>query len=171
MGVEHQTFDGAMTQARLAVAAHLDALAMVQDAKSLRLDHVRELLLKLLPPQSALRQSMMLRLPPENEARLLLDLTHSIVMDGDGRTYRLEEDGAHGRRLLFETQQADNMSGEVLRRVAVDEVEKAANRDLGRNSGLRPDTWGQAAFLFLVGAVFGATALAAIAIYLKKLSI
>jgi hypothetical protein len=166
---EHKAFDGAMKQARLAVAAHLDALAVVQDAKSLRLDHLRAELAKRLPASSELRTLMILRLPPEDEARLLLDLTTSVVMGGDGRTYRLEEDGPHGRRVLFESSSADAVVDEVLRRVAVARVEDAAKRGESRDSDAKGDSWAQSAFVFLAGMIFGASALAAIAIYLKKL--
>jgi hypothetical protein len=167
--LEHKAFDGALKQARLAVAAHLDALAVVQDAKSLRLDHLRAELAKHLPTSSQLRDSMILRLPPEDEARLLLDLTTSVVMGGDGRTYRLEEDGPHGRREVFESQSADALVSEILRRTAVAQVEHAAKPGESNGSQSQGDSWAQAAFVFLAGVIFGASALAAIAIYLKKL--
>ena len=175
MGLDSEAYDGAMRRARLAVAAHLDALAVVQDAKSLRLDYLRSLLLKQLPADSALRDSMMLRLPPEAEARLLLDMRNSVVMSGDGRSYQLQEDQNNGRELVMEGRSAEDLAQEILRREALAKVESARTPAviMAKESGSAKtaDGWAQAFYLFLTGAVFGATALAAIAIYLKKMTI
>jgi hypothetical protein len=167
LSANRQAYEGALKQARLAVAAHLDALSGVDDAKALRLDYLRDLLFKQLPADSEMRRSMVLRLPPEGEARLLLDARHAVVMAADGRGYRLEADVESRRQVLFEATSVDDMAHDILRRVAVAEVE-SANRETG---SAPKDTWAQAALFFAVGVLFGATALAALAIYLKKLVI
>ncbi len=175
MGLDSEAYDDAMRRARLAAAAHLDALAVVQDAKSLRLDYLRSLLLKQLPEDSAMRTSMLLRLPPEDEARLLLDMRNSVVMSSDGRSYQLQEDQKNGRELVMESLSADDVVQEILRRHALASVESArtpATAIAKESSGVKTaDGWAQAFTLFMTGAVFGATALAAIAIYLKKLNL
>jgi hypothetical protein len=53
--------------------------------------------------------------------------------------------------------------------VAVARVEHVAKRGESRDSDAKGDSWAQSAFVFLAGMIFGASALAAIAIYLKKL--
>lgn len=175
VGLDGKAYDDAMRGARLAVAAHLDALAVVRDAKALRLDYLRSLLLNQLPEASAMRSGMMLRLPPEDEARLLLDLRHSVVMGADGRGYQLQEDFEDTRKLLLESPSADVIAKEILRREALAQVENTPRAVTGRSqeSGFPKgkDSWAQAFFLFVTGAVFGATALAALAIYLKKMVI
>jgi hypothetical protein len=174
MGLDSEAYDDAMRRARLAAAAHLDALAVVKDAKSLRLDYLRSLVMKQLPEDSAMRTSMLLRLPPEDEARLLLDMRNSVVMGGDGRSYQLQEDQKSGRELVLESRSAEDIAQEILRRHALARVESEhapAVVNAKESSGTKTaDGWAQAFYLFMTGAVFGATALAALAIYLKKLN-
>lgn len=161
-------FDEALASARLAEAAHLDALVRAQDASALRLDLVRGRLLERLPEDSALRKSMAMRLPPEHAPRLFLDLVHSIALGADGRSLLLERDHDESRELLFSTFDADAMANEVLRRVAHQAIHSA-------RAGLTPDStgdkasWGQLLYVWLTGLTTGVALLTAVLIYMEKL--
>jgi hypothetical protein len=172
--LQDEAGDLALRKARLAMAAHLDALAVVQDAKSLRLDYLRSLLLKQLPETSAMRGKIMLRLPPEDEARLLLDLKSSVAMAADGRSYRLEDESAQGRVLALESPVVEEIANEVLRRDALETIAAAQvaapNRETHAHGGAPAGVWIMPALLFLTGVIFGGAGLAALAIYLKKIS-
>jgi hypothetical protein len=132
---------------------------------------LRALLLKSLPEHTTPQYPMILRLPPEDDARLLIDLTHSVSIGPDGRSYRLERDGEQGRQLLSESRSAEDIAADVLRLLAVTEVEVAQAKEPNRTAGASPqDSWVQSALLFLAGMIFGGAGLAAVAIYLKKLT-
>lgn len=167
-------FDAALREARLAEAAHLEAVIRSQDAGALRLDHLRSLLLDVLPAGSTLRQSMDLRLPPDFPPRLFLDLARSIAIAPDGRGFVLEEDRDDTRTVLAAIANPEDMAHEVLRLEAhklIGEA-RAAARPAGRWKGaaLHPLTWGQLLYVWFSGFTVGAALLAAIAIYLKWLA-
>jgi hypothetical protein len=108
-------FDASLQEARLAEAAHLDALMRAQDAGALRLDLLRGLLLDRLAPDSPLRASMALRLPPDFPSRLFLDLTRSVCLGTDGRSFVLEQDHDTHRSALATTDSAEEMAAHILR--------------------------------------------------------
>jgi hypothetical protein len=158
-------FDEALISARLAEAAHLDALIKAQDAGALRLDLLRAKLLEQLPEESALRQSMALRLPPEHAPRLFLDFAHSVAMAPNGRDFVLERDHEDRRETLYTANDAAAMASDILRRAAHRAIaEERARLDSGP---LQAITWGQLAYVWFTGFVVGAALLAAYAISMK----
>lgn len=167
-------FEAALRDARLAEAAHLEAVIRSQDAGALRLDHLRSLLLDVLPDGSALRQSMDLRLPPDFPPRLFLDLARSIAMAPDGRGFVLEEDQDDIRTALASITSPEDMAREVLRLEAhklIGEARAAARPARRWKSALlHPLPWSQLLYVWFSGFTVGAALLAAIAIYLKWLA-
>lgn len=166
-------FEAALREARLAEAAHLEAVIRSQDAGALRLDHLRGLLLDMLPAASTLRQSMDLRLPPDFPPRLFLDLSRSIALTPDGRGFVLEEDRDDNRGALATTANAEDMVHEVLRLEAhklIGEARAARPARRWKSPALHPLPWGQLLYVWFSGFTVGAALLAAIAIYLKWLA-
>jgi hypothetical protein len=165
-------FEAAMRDARLAEAAHLDAVIRAQDAGALRLDHLRGRLLDSLPAESTLRQSMDLRLPPDFPPRLFLDLSRSVAMAPDGRSFALEEDHDDHRRVLVTANSAEDMVHEVLRLEAHRTIQAARKPESPRSwkpGMLHPLTWAQLLYVWLTGFLAGAALLAVLAIFMKRL--
>ena len=117
---------------------------------------------------------MALRLPPEHAPRLFLDFVHSVVMSPDGRSYVLERDREEHRETLLTVPDVDTMVSEILRRAAHRAIQEARaslkTGTLGDSGPLRPISWAQLAYVWFTGFVVGAAVLAAVAIYLKKLT-
>jgi hypothetical protein len=165
-------FEAAMRDARLAEAAHLDAVIRAQDAGALRLDHLRGRLLDSLPAESTLRQSMDLRLPPDFPPRLFLDLSRSVAMAPDGRSFAMEEDHDDHRRVLATANSAEDMVREVLRLEAHRTIRAARKPESARSwkmGTLHPLTWAQLLYVWLTGFLAGAALLAILAILMKRL--
>jgi hypothetical protein len=95
--------DAALRSARLAEAAHFDALMNIRDAATLRLQVLKD---DLEPVVSARREAdafIDLALVPGDPPRLWIDMVAYVVMAPDPRTYRFCQDTASGQRVLFET--------------------------------------------------------------------
>lgn len=173
MEVADKIFENALKSARLAEAAHLDALLALKDAKALRLDLAREKILKGLPQDATGRGLIELKLFPGESPRLFLDLLTSVEMADDGKTYVLQQDMESGRSVLMETSDADALTAHVLKLFAHKRI--IAERNLTQFSGQRRDSVGQSddwitmAYVWLTGFIVGASGLAAWAIYMGKL--
>ena len=165
-------FEAALREARLAEAAHLEAVIRAQDAGALRLDHLRGRLLDSLPADSTLRQSMDLRLPPDFPPRLFLDLSRSVAMATDGRSFVLEEDHEDHRSVLAAEVSVEDMVREVLRLEAhrtIQTARKPEPRKAWQWGALHPLTWAQLLYVWLTGFAAGVALLALVAILMKKL--
>ena len=165
-------FEAALQEARLAEAAHLEAVIRAQDAGALRLDHLRSRLLDSLPADSTLRQSMDLRLPPDFPPRLFLDLSRSVAMAADGRSFVLEEDHEDHRSVLATEASVEAMVREVLRLEAhrtIQAARKSKLRKMWKWGVLHPLTWAQLLYVWVSGVAVGAALLALVAIFMKKL--
>lgn len=165
-------FEDSVRDARLAEAAHLDALIRSQDAGALRLDHLRSRLLDSLPGESPLRQSMDLRLPPDFPARLFLDLVRSVAIASDGRSYVLEQDSDQHRMSLATTSSAEDMVQEILRleaHASIRAARKAVQRHLPwAKPAARPFTPLQLLLIWLSGFLAGGMGLLIISMLLKS---
>jgi len=165
-------FEAALREARLAEAAHLEAVIRAQDAGALRLDHLRSRLLDSLPMDSTLRQSLDLRLPPDFPPRLFLDLSRSVAMATDGRSFVLEEDHDDHRTVLATEASVEDMVREVLRLEAhriIQAARKSEPQKTWKWSAFHPLTWAQLLYVWVSGVVVGAALLALVAIFMKKL--
>src|SRR5262245_17995725 len=98
---DNGSFEDSLRRARLAQAAHLDALTGVRDAELLRLQALRDDLLVLVQRDSRLKELTDLALVGGDPAKMWIDLVTYVVMARDSRTYSLVEDRATGRESLF----------------------------------------------------------------------
>ncbi|MGE3874804.1 MAG: hypothetical protein AB7F74_17775 [Parvibaculaceae bacterium] len=104
---------GALRQARLAEAAHFEAVLDIRDAQTLRLQVLKDELAPMILANTEAASFIDLALVPGDPPRLWIDLITAIVMAPDPRTYRLVQDGPGGRQTLLETANR----GEVVERV------------------------------------------------------
>ena len=93
----------ALRKARLAEAAHYDAALGLRDAKTIRLQILKDELDVIVRSSLEARAMFDLALLPGNTPRLWVDLITSVVMEPDPRTYRLVQDSQGGRDTLLET--------------------------------------------------------------------
>jgi hypothetical protein len=100
---EHDDLSGALRKARLAEAAHFEAVLGIKDSKSLRLQVLKDDLTPVIAATPEAANVFDLALVPGEPPRLWIDLISFIEMEPDYRTYRLQQDNQGGREALFET--------------------------------------------------------------------
>ena len=100
---EHDDLSGALRKARLAEAAHFEAVLGIRDSKSLRLQALKDDLSPAIRATPDASKIFDLALVPGEPPRLWVDLISSVVMEPDYRTYRLVQDNQGGREILFES--------------------------------------------------------------------
>jgi hypothetical protein len=113
-----QGLDGALRQARLAEAVHFEAVLDIRDAKTLRLQVLKDELAPAILANSEAASFVDLALVPGDPPRLWIDLITSIVMAPDPRTYSLLQDGPGGRQTLLETADRVEMIERVKQHIA-----------------------------------------------------
>ena len=101
--IETGGWKDALRQARLAEAAHFDAVLALRDAKSIRLQILKDDLAVIVAATPEARETFDLALVPGDPPRLWIDLVTSVIMEPDPRTYRLVQDSQSGRDVLLET--------------------------------------------------------------------
>jgi hypothetical protein len=125
-----QGLSGALRQARLAEAAHFEAVLDIRDAQTLRLQVLKDDLVPAVLANADAASFIDLALVPGDPPRLWIDLITSVVMAPDPRTYRLVQDGPGGRRTLLETadrvEMADRIKREIAHRLITREREKTS---------------------------------------------
>jgi hypothetical protein len=99
----------AMRQAHAAEAAHFEAVLAIRDAQTLRLQALKDDLLPVLAADPRARSLFDVVLMPGEPPRLWIDLVSSVAMEPNPQTYRLTQDRAGGRDLLFETADRSEM--------------------------------------------------------------
>jgi hypothetical protein len=109
---------GALRQARLAEAAHLESVLDIRDAQTLRLQVMKDELAPVILANTEAASFVDLALVPGDPPRLWIDLITSIVMAPDPRTYRLIQDGQSGRQTLLETADRQEMIDKVKQHIA-----------------------------------------------------
>jgi hypothetical protein len=133
--------DAALRSARLAEAAHFEAVMNIRDAATLRLQVLKD---ELEPIVSARREAQAfidLALVPGTPPRLWIDMVSAVVMAPDPRTYRFCQDTAGGQRVLFETTDRAEMVDKITAYIAhrlIDRQRQMSNRSatLRRRAGL-----------------------------------
>ena len=99
----HDDLSGALRKARLAEAAHFEAILGIMDSKSLRLQVLKDEIVPLIAATPEAANVFDLALVPGEPPRLWVDLISFVVMEPDYRTYRLLQDNQGGREALFES--------------------------------------------------------------------
>jgi hypothetical protein len=95
--------DAALRSARLAEAAHFEALMNIRDAATLRLQVLKDDLEPIVEARREAADFIDLALAPGNPPRLWIDMLAYVLMAPDPRTFRFCQDTASGQRVLFET--------------------------------------------------------------------
>lgn len=95
--------DQAIRRARLAEAAHFDAIVDIRDAATLRLQVLLDTLRPVLTGRQDTAGFIELSLVPGYPPRLWVDLVSYVVMAPDARSYRFQRDTPGGHEVLFET--------------------------------------------------------------------
>jgi hypothetical protein len=113
-----QGLSGALRQARLAEAAHFEAVLDIRDAQTLRLQVLKDELAPDILANVEASSFIDLALVPGDPPRLWVDLITSVVMAPDPRTYRLVQDGSGGRQTLLETADRAEMIGRIKQHIA-----------------------------------------------------
>ena len=170
-GAESDKLGGALRAARRLEAAHMEAVTALTDAKSLRLQILKDELAPIVASSPEAVQAFDLALIPGEEPRLWIDLITYVVMEPDPRTYRLIEDRAGGRELQFETAVKAEMVEQVKRAMAhrlIARQRQWAVPEAGPSNGFRYST-ASLMLAWLAGFALGALALLSAVIYLKLL--
>jgi hypothetical protein len=92
----------ALRKARVAEAAHFEAVLDIRDAQTLRLQVLKDDLEPAAASDEARRQFDLVLLASD-PPRLWIDLVGYVVMEPNPRTYRLVQDTQTNREILFET--------------------------------------------------------------------
>jgi len=167
-----QGLSGALRQARLAEAAHFEAVLDIRDAQTLRLQVLKDELAPAILANTVAAAFVDLALVPGDPPRLWIDLITSIVMAPDPRTYRLVQDGPGGRQTLLETadrgEMIDRVKQHIAHRLIAREREKTAvaaarPKLIGYSTGALVLAW-------LSGFTIGVLALFVVGILVSRLS-
>ena len=163
-----EDFGKALRWARLAEAAHRDALAQLDNAAAIRLQLMADRLAPVLPTGIGLAGPLA---AAGERPRLWIDLVLFIEMALDPKTYRLSLEGSDGRVVLFETQDPAEMAERVLREVAQLAVARERQLATVRPDSRPPRRFSAASLLvsWLAGLTAGVLALLAYLIHMKLL--
>jgi hypothetical protein len=157
----------ALQEARLAEGAHFEAALQLRDAKSIRLQLLKD---DLAPAAAAGGDIFDLVLVPGDPPRLWIDLITSVVMEPDPRTYRLQQDRQTAREILFESDDRGEVMEAARRHMA--HLLVARERQAAAVVSPPPPAGYSTASLMLAwlsGVVLGALALLAMAIYMERM--
>ena len=148
----------ALIEARLAQAAQFDAIARVHDARTLRLEALRDSIVPELTNSPHLRELVEINVQDGETPRLWIDLITHVAMEPDPKSYRLMQSSERGLQTIFETRDAEEMKGYVLREVAhrAVAVERAV---AGKSSASKRTQYnyslGEVVYVWLTGIAFG----------------
>ena len=157
----------ALREARLAEAAHFEAVLDLRDSKSLRLQLLKDDLLPTVQASSDAQALFDLALVPGEPPKLWVDLISYVVMEPDPRTYRFLQDRQDGRETLFETDDRVAMVSEVRRHMAHRLVARERqSTSIPQTAPVSGYSSGALWLAWTSGFAFGALILLVLAIYL-----
>jgi hypothetical protein len=165
--------DRDVRRARLAHAAHFDALVEIRDAQTLRLATLQDVLRKKTAEEPQLKSLLPLQLETGFPPRLWLDNISYVIMEPDPRTYRLVRQAPEGHVTIAETRDISRMFREVRayashRLVETERDAAAASTDSNANGAAR--TTSQLLMIWLAGFTFGVLSLLLTGVMLGKVS-
>ena len=163
----------AMDKARSKESAQFDAISALRDARSLRLQLLRDELSVVVAASPEARENFNIALSPGEPQRLWIDLITSVVMEPDPRTYRLVEDVHGGRVTLFETADRAEMIEQIKQHMAHRIISRERRM---AESELFPEVvpgYSAAALIYawLCGLALGVAGLLSFVIYMKIIDI
>lgn len=168
----------ALSRARQQEAERSDVIVDLREAELARLELLQDALSEVFDEIPEDTDLLECSLVPSTPPRLWVDVLGHVMMGRDKRTYRFLKDTRHGRQVILETTNLDEMAGRVTDYVAhrLLERERALESDADGKTVVRlgetetpagPDepsrrsgaVWGTVIFTFLVGAFAGAAGL------------
>lgn len=182
------TSDGALKNAlraaRVAEAAHFEAVLGIWDAKSLRLHALREDLMPLLVQAENARELFDLALVAGEAPRLWIDLISFVEMEPDYRTYCFFIDNEKQRNAQFETASRSNMVAHLTQylahklvvaeksktRVEIEPIAKSVVAVEEKAKGLHQFSLGAVVYAWISGFALGGLILTIVFILLKRLT-
>ncbi|MGB8314462.1 MAG: hypothetical protein WCE69_08255 [Aestuariivirga sp.] len=168
---EHDDLSGALRKARLAEAAHFEAVLGIKDSKSLRLQVLKDEIAPVIAATPEAASVFDLALVPGEPPRLWIDLISFVEMEPDYRTYRLQQDNQGGREALFETANRAEMLDYLKTYLAHRMVarERHIMRAAPHMQPMARYTTGAVVYAWFNGLILGILALVVAAISLGKL--
>jgi hypothetical protein len=157
----------ALREARLAEAAHFDAALDLRDAKSLRLQLLKDDLSPVVQSSPEAQGLFDLALVPGEPPRLWIDLVSYVLMEPDHRTYRFMQDRQDERDIMFESADRRAVIIEIRRHMAHRLVSRERQAAAAR-PGPPPAGYSSGSLIlaWTSGFAFGALVLLGVAIYL-----
>lgn len=161
----------ALREARVAEAAHREAVAAIRNSKSLRLQALKLDVDAAMAGSPEARRNFDVAIFPGDPPKLWIDAISFVEMEPDYRTYRLVQDTHGGRETLCETADRDEMVEQVKRlmahRIIARERQIAGTAPASRPQAIYSS--GAIVLAWLTGVALGALALLAAVIYLKMI--
>ncbi|WP_436638528.1 hypothetical protein [Microbaculum sp. FT89] len=168
----------ALNRARQQAAERSDVIVDLREAELARLELLQDALSEVFEEIPEDTDLLECSLVPSTPPRLWVDVLGHVMMGRDKRTYRFLKDTRHGRQVILETTNLDEIAARVTDYVAhrLLERERALESDADGKTVVRlgetetpagPDessrrsgaVWGTVIFTFLVGAFAGAAGL------------
>lgn len=157
---------GALREARQAEAAHFEAALELRDAKSLRLQLLKDDLAAQVRASAEAREMFDIVLVPGDTPKLWIDLISFVVMEPDHRTYRFLQHRQDRREILFESASRELMATAVRRHMAHLLVARERQSAAAARPAAPPGYGASSLILaWASGFAFGALALLGLAIY------
>ncbi len=152
----------ALRRARAQDAEYRDSRAKVNDLRFLRLEALRDQLLKVADHEELSNAFITLRAIPGDPPRLIIDDLSHIVMEPDPRTYTFIHDGPESRKVLIESEHKVEVEAKVTEYIAhkiLETQRRLPLPDQPKKSGKNSRVGGLALLMFwLAGAITGAAA-------------
>jgi hypothetical protein len=163
-------FQLTLREARIADSAHFEAALDIRDAKTLRLQVLKDDLWGTVAGNPDMRSVFDLALVPGEPPKLWIDLISAVIMEPNPRTYRLIQDTQNGRDIVHETESRAEMAEKIKQLMAHHLI--ARERRLAATPALRPPVQGHSSaaliLAWLSGFSIGVLALFIIGIVLDK---
>jgi hypothetical protein len=159
-----------LREARIADSAHFEAALDIRDAKTLRLQVLKDDLQPTLAANREMQSLFDLALVPGEPPRLWIDLISAVIMEPNPRTYRLIQDTQNGRDIVHETENRAEMVDKIKQHMAHHLI--ARERRLAATPALRATVQGHSSaaliLAWLSGFSIGVLALFIVGIVLDK---
>ena len=161
--------DAALRSARLAEAAHFEALMNIRDAATLRLQVLKDDLEPIVQARQESDDFIDLALVPGTPPRLWIDMVSYVVMAPDPRTYRFCRDTSGGQRVLFETTDRAEVAEKITAYIAHRVIDRERHivepvRDL--RPARQPYGWGALLLAWLSGFSLGVLVVVLITVWI-----
>jgi len=160
--------DREVRRARLAQAAHFDALVGIRDAQTLRLAALHDELTARMRDEPRLKPLLPLQMDTGFPPRLWIDDISYVEMEPDPRSFRLVRQDQSGHVIIAETRELRDITNRIRTYAAHRLVE--IERQAGKGSNGNSKSVAQFIMVWLTGFTFGVLALLAAGVLLGKVN-